>query len=89
MQCGGAEVAKRPQAGRDPKPAVDCSQRDPSALPPAGWFEGELKLVLTITLEQVCHSPTHEPGERDTVFLGQRRQLLIVPFVDADRDPCG
>jgi hypothetical protein len=58
-------------------------------LPSAGWFEGEFQLVLTVTLEQVCHGPTHEPGERDTVFLCQRRQLFVVPFVDADRDPCG
>jgi hypothetical protein len=40
-------------AGATPKPAVDCSQRHPSALPPAGRFEGELQLVLTVTLEQV------------------------------------
>ena len=53
MQCSGAEVAKKPRAGRDPKPAVDCSQRHPLALPPAGRFEGELQLILTVTLEQV------------------------------------
>jgi hypothetical protein len=58
-------------------------------LPPGGWFEGQLQLILAVTLQQVCHSPTYEPGERDAVFLGERRQLLVVPLVDADRDPRG
>jgi hypothetical protein len=76
-------------AGRvQTQPRGRLPAKGPSALPSAGWFEGEFQLVLTVTLEQVCHSPTHEPGERDTVFLSQRRQLFVVPFVDADRDPC-
>ena len=58
-----------------------------SALPPTRRFEGQFQLVLAVTLKQVCHSPTDEPGERDAVFLGQRRQLVVVPFIDADRDP--
>ena len=77
-----------PRVGQSPNPR-SIIQDTPTrlALPPACWFEGQLQLILTVTLQQVCHSPTYEPGERHTVFFGERRQLLVVPLVDADRDP--
>lgn len=65
------------------------SQGHPLALPPGRWFQGQLQLILTVTFQQVCHSPTYEPGERHAVLLCERRQLLVVPLVDADRDPRG
>jgi hypothetical protein len=53
-----------------------------------GKLERQLQLIVSMPLEQLTYRVTDEPGEGNTVFLCQRRQLLVVPLVDADRDPC-
>jgi hypothetical protein len=53
-----------------------------------GELERQLQLVLPVALEHVRYGVADEPGERDAVFIGQRNELLVVPFVDTDRDPC-
>jgi len=53
-----------------------------------GKLERQLQLIVPMPLEQFAYRVTDEPGEGNTVFLCQRRQLLVVPLVDADRDPC-
>ncbi len=59
------------------------------AVPAAGGkLEGQPQLIVPMPLEQLAYRVADEPGEGNTVFLCQRRQLLVVPFVDADRDPC-
>jgi uncharacterized protein (DUF952 family) len=78
---------KTPAGQAEAEPAGAHAQRSQLARPATGWFEGQFQLVLAITLQQICHRIAYEPGEGNTVFLGQRRQLLVVPFIDADRDP--
>lgn len=56
--------------------------------PTDGKLKRQLQLVLPMPLKQVAYRVADEPGEGNTVFLCQRRQLLVVPLVDADRDPC-
>lgn len=40
-----------------------------------------------MTVEHVADRIAYEPGERDTVFFGQFRQLCVILLVDGDRDP--
>jgi hypothetical protein len=56
--------------------------------PSGGKLEGQLQLIVPMPIEQVAYRIADEPGEGNTVFLCQRRQLLVVPLVDADRNPC-
>jgi hypothetical protein len=58
-----------------------------TATPTRGKLERQLQLIVPLPLEQFAYRVTDEPGEGNTVFLCQRRQLLVVPLVDADRDP--
>ena len=51
-------------------------------------LERQLQLIVPVPLEQVAYRVSDEPGEGNTVLISKRRQLLVVPFVDADRDPC-
>jgi hypothetical protein len=58
-------------------------------MPTAGReFKRQPQLIVPVPLKQLAYRIADEPGEGNTVFLRQRRQLLVVPFVDADRDPC-
>ena len=87
MARHGVAIQKNRGPGQGPNPRTLNSQRHQLALPTTDWFEGQFQLVLAVTLQQIRHCIAYEPGEGDAVFLGQRRQLLVVPFVDADRDP--
>jgi hypothetical protein len=51
-------------------------------------LERQLQLILAIALEKIRYGVTDEPGERDSVLIGQQSELLVIPLVDADRDPC-
>jgi hypothetical protein len=51
-------------------------------------LERQLQLIVAMPVEQFAYGVADEPGEGNTVFLCQRRQLLVVPLVDADGNPC-
>ena len=46
--------------------------------------EGELHLVLRMPIEKLDGPLTHQPGEGDSVLLGQRRQLPVFAIVQID-----
>jgi hypothetical protein len=54
----------------------------------ADELKRQLQLIVPVAVEQVVDRIADEPGKGNTIFLGQRRQLFVVPLVDADRDPC-
>jgi hypothetical protein len=75
------------QATRSARPATS-GRAQLAAATTGSKLKRQLQLILPLPLKQFAYRVADEPGEGNTVLLRQRRQLLVVPFVDADGDPC-
>ena len=53
-----------------------------------GKLKRQLQLIVPMPLEKLAYRIADEPGKGNTVLRCQRRQLLVIPLVDADRNPC-